>query len=108
MMKTMHGNAWADGIRNVLVSPEVRALLPDVLIDYLWKLALCENWRGLAEQRFVLEAGELGGRDVQDILHAGGQRTAADTRRVYGVEPVDCTLLVLRAGSGHRMTLCAN
>lgn len=88
------------------VSPDIKAILPDVLIEYLWKLVLSENWREYEEQLFILKAGELSGRNIQDIYHICNYGSSIDTRRVYGVEPVNCKLQILNSQDGYQMQLC--
>lgn len=41
------------------VSPEVKATLPNVLIDFLWNIVLCEKWKTHENQTLILEVGEL-------------------------------------------------
>lgn len=84
---------------NILVSPDVKVLLPDVLIDYLWKLALSDQYLEYAVQTFTLSPGELSGQSTQDIFHL-------DTlRRVFGVEPVSCKLRVVNSEDQYQMIL---
>jgi hypothetical protein len=96
----------ADG--NLLASSEIKAILPDVLIEYLWKLVLNEKWYAYEKQSFVLKTGELGGRDIQDIYHTCSNSNSTDTHRVYGAKPVDCVLQVLHSQGDYQMQLCAN
>ncbi len=77
-----------------LVAPDVRAALPGVLIDYLWQLALCENWKNYEHQLFILQIGELSGRGIQEIYHSCICGNPMEGHRVYGVAPVNCTLQV--------------
>lgn len=88
------------------VSPDIKAILPDVLIEYLWKLALSESWKEYEEQLFILKTGELSGQNIQDICHVCNYGDSMDTRRVYGVEPVNCTLQILNFQNGYQMQLC--
>ena len=89
------------------VSPNIKAILPDVLIEYLWKLVLSENWKECEEQLFILKAGELSGRNIQDIYHVCNYGSPSiDTRRVYGVEPVNCKLQILNFQNVYQMQLC--
>ncbi len=90
------------------VSPDIKAILPDVLIEYLWKLALSESWREYEEQLFILKTGELSGRNIQDIYHVCNYGDSMDTHRVYGVEPVNCKLQVLNSQNGYQMQLCGS
>lgn len=105
MARTKKSNAL--DYKNIFsVSPEVEALLPDALIDYLWKRALCEEWQNHEKQLFLLQSGELGGRKMQDIYHTCYCGNSMDTRRVYGVEPVNCTLQVFNSQNRYQMSLC--
>lgn len=84
---------------NTSVSSNVRVLLSEALINYLWKLALSDENRQNTGQTFILEPAKLGGREVQDIFHSD------DCRRVFGVEPVRCKLRILNSNGGYQMTL---
>lgn len=94
-------------VRRASVSPEVEALVPHVLIDYLWSLALDEAWARCEKQLFILQAGELGGRAVQDIAHVYDFAVPAEMHRVFGMEPLDEMLVVVRIADGHEMILYA-
>ena len=84
---------------NTSVSSGVSALLPDVLIEYLWKLALSgENWKCL-DQTFLLNHCEMGGRHAQEICRL------YETQRIFGVEPVHCKLHVLSSKNSRKMIL---
>ena len=108
MTRTMSKNPPVCNNDNLLVSPDIETILPEVLIEYLWKLVLCENWQNYERQIFILETGELSGRKIQNIYHIGDYDNSTDTRRVYGVEPVNCKLQVLNSPDGYQMKLCAN
>ena len=58
-------------IPNISAAPEVKAPLPDVLIDWLCKLAVSDGDRKKPVQTFILTCGELSGKSVQDIRYAG-------------------------------------
>lgn len=83
----------------LLVSPDVNALIPDVMIDYLWKLALSEEYQEYEEQTFLLKPAELGREMIQVISHEN------DCRRVFGVEPVECELCVFHEMNCYQMAL---
>ena len=81
------------------VSPEVKALLPDVLIEYLSSLALADEFKAHAVQIFALSPAELGGRQIQHVFHA-------DTlKRIFGFQPLSCTLCVLNDVGSYQMVL---
>ena len=84
---------------NTVVSPEVNAILPDVLIEYLWGLALADEYRKCVIQTFTLAQGELGGRGIQNIFHLD------ETRRVFGIDPVSCELYVINSDKNYQMIL---
>lgn len=86
---------------NVTVSPTLKNMIPAVLIDYLWELAMCENCE---KQVFTLEAAELGGRDVQDIYQRPTS-SRADYHRVFGFEPVNCQVEVMHDTDSYSMQL---
>lgn len=96
-------SAGAAAVR--FVAPDVKAALPNVLIDYLWQLALCENWENYEHQLFILQIGELSGRGIQDIYHSCNCGNPMEGHRVYGVAPVNCTLQVLHCGSRYEMRM---
>ena len=86
-------------MNEVSVSPEVRAKLPDMLVEYLWRLALDAKYRECPVQTFVLEPVTLSGQEIQNISHLD------EERRVFGLAPVTCKLCVLSSGNGYRMML---
>lgn len=90
---------------NLSVSPGIKALLPDVLIDYLSKLVICEDRKNDERQLIILEAGELSGRSVQNIYHVCNEQGPIKARRVFGVAPVNCKLQVLYAHTHYQMEL---
>ena len=106
-MRMMNKNVSVSNNISVSVSRDIKALLPDVLIEYLWKLVLCRDLQNREQQTFVLKTGELGGQRIQDIRHVCDNGNLIDTRRVYGVEPVNCSLQVYPSQEGYRMKLCA-
>ena len=104
----MNSNVSVSGDGNFMASPEIEAILSDVLIEYLWKLVLNGKWNNCEEHSFMLQPGKLSGREVQDIYHTCGNSSSQDIRRVYGVMPVNCMVQVLHFGSDYQMQLCAN
>lgn len=90
------------------VSSGVKRILPKALIDYLWKLAVCENRQAYESQSFILEPRKLGGRNVQDIFHICDFDRSKEYRRVFGIEPVDCKLQVLNLQGNYQMLLSEN
>lgn len=107
-MRTTSKNISAHGNGNLSVSPDIKAILPEVLIEYLWKLVLREGWQDYEKQLFTLEAGELSGRNIQDIYHICDYSNLIDKHRVYGVEPINCKLQVLNSKGSYQMRLCEN
>lgn len=87
------------------VAPDVKTFLPNVLIDYLWQLALCENWKFYEQQLFILQIGELSGCGIQDIYHSRSCGNPMEGHRVYGVAPVNCTLQVLYSDGRYEMRM---
>jgi len=108
MTRTTNKNVAVQKGGHLLASSQARALLPDVLIEYLWKHVLNEGWCAFKEQFFVLKPGKLGGRGIQEIYHVCGNDGSTDVRRVYGVEPVECMLQVLHSQGDYQMQLCAS
>ena len=109
MMKTAKMNRDTPACAHVelLVSPDTEIILPDILIEYLWKLALSEDWKNSEQQMFVLETMKLGRGMIQSICHTCNHDNLLDTRRVYGIEPVTCRLQVTNSPKGYQMRLCA-
>ncbi|MFT4004712.1 MAG: hypothetical protein QM683_03305 [Lacrimispora sp.] len=108
MTRTTSKNPPVCGNDNLSVSTGIRAILPDIMVNYLWELALCGDWQKYEKQSFVLEAGELSGRGIQDIYHVCDGTNSMDKRRVYGVEPVNCRLQVVNSQGSYQMQLCVN
>lgn len=103
----MSKNVTAYAKDSLSVSPDIRAILPDIMIDYLWELALNSNWRRYESQTFELEAGELSGHVIQkNVYHTGYGSNPMDKRRVYGVDPVNCILQVVNSHGNYQMQLC--
>lgn len=88
------------------VSPGVKAVVPAVLIEYLWDLAAARSRHNGQTQWFTLQTGMLGGRKLQQIHHLAQKNGAVETHRVFGTEPVDCVLQVLSVQDGYEMRLC--
>lgn len=105
MTRSKSKNPPVYGNDNLSVSADIKAILPDIMVDYLWKLALCEDWRNYEKQSFVLEAGKLSGRGIQNIYHVCDDGNSMDKRRVYGVEPVNCKLQVVSSQGNYQMKL---
>ena len=95
--------AGTDG--NLSVSHETAIQLPAIIVNYLWELALSEDYQMYEKQTFLLEAVELGGRSLQDIYHFGDQGNAVDKRRVFGFEPVTCDLQIINDHGRYQMQL---
>ena len=108
MTRTMNRNVPVSTNRDLMVSPEIKAILPDVLIEYLWQLVLNGKWTTSEKQSFMLQPGKLSGRDIQEIYHTCGNRNSQDVRRVYGVNSMNCVLQVLHSGDDYQMQLCEN
>ena len=85
--------------KKVLESQGVRALLPNVLIEYLWKLVFSGKYCKCRIQTFTLSPGKLGGKGIQEIFHLD------EIRRVFGFEPVSCKLRVFGCGDDYKMVL---
>ncbi len=75
-----------------IVAPEIKAMLPQVLIDYLWGLIQADSDKESKEQTFTLVPGSLGGREIQDILHTCGNSSA--WHRVFGIVPLRCEIQI--------------
>jgi len=108
MTRTTNDYMSVQANENLMASPEIKAILPGVLIEYLWKLVLNGKWNAYEKQSFMLQSGKLSGCDIQDIYHTCDNGDSPDIRRVYGVIPVDCVLQVVHFGSDYQMQLCAN
>gem|GEM_PF-2379768 len=92
-------------IKNLSVAADVKAIIPDVIIKYIWEFALDIDWRNDKRQSFVLETGTLGGRNIQEIYHFNDNGDLIDNRRVYvyGVEPVNCEIEIIDSESFYYM-----
>ncbi len=87
------------------VSPDVRVTLPETLIEYIWGLALSDDWKYCDRQSVILRAVELNGRKIQDIYHVCDYDNTTDKRRVYGVEPISCKVEILNSHGRYQMQL---
>lgn len=76
------------------VSTEVKAILPAVLIEYLWALALCKEYEHSTMQLFQLECGILNYGEIQEVYHTCEANSSVEKHRIYGVTPVNCNLQV--------------
>ena len=99
-------NLPAQDNHSISVSTDIQAVLPDIMVKYLLELALREDRQTVEKQLFVLEAGELSGRSVQDIYHFCDNGNLSDRRRVYGIEPVNCKIQVIKSQNLCQMQLC--
>ena len=105
IMKKMNKKS-ADGIHYCLsVASDIKNVLSNVLIDYLWQLVLCEDWKNYEQQLFILQVEELSGRGVQDIYHVLDCGNPMEGYRVYGAEPVNCTIQVTQSNGFYDMKL---
>ncbi len=93
---------------NLIVSSNVKKILPDAMIEYLWKLVLHKEWRTSESQSFVLEVGKLSGQNVQDIFHVYNFDSSIEKHRVFGLEPVNCKLQIWKSQNGYQMSLSEN
>ena len=106
-MATMTTSQWpAPDSGNLSVQPEIQDLLPDALIEHLWKLALDKEWRSRDTQSFVLKSRSFCGRDIQDIFHIGDNDHSMVRSRVFGAKTVDCTLRIHNSQGNYQMRLC--
>lgn len=83
----------------ITVSPEVKALLPGVLIDWLCGVVNTDALAQSPAQTITLSQGLLGGQTVQDIHYANTEK------RVFGFPPVTCTLRLIRRNHHYLMAL---
>lgn len=79
-------------ITNISVSPEVEAVLPEVMIDWLCKLATFGEDRQNATQT-------LGNYSIQNIRYAN------KLRRLFGFPPVACNLQVRHFNNEYQMVM---
>jgi len=84
---------------NILIALDVKALLPEVLIDYICNLVWADGKMYDSEQAIELIPDMLSGRSIQSIFH-GGKR-----HRVFGFEPVNCKLHVIKSHNQYQMLL---
>lgn len=76
------------------------ALLPKVLLEYIWKLVAESD---VAKQIFVLTKKHTGCGDLQDILIRREQ--CSSWRSVFGYAPLNATIEVTRQGGDYAMAL---
>lgn len=81
MTKTISKTPPVCGNDNLSVSPDIRATMPDIMVNYLCELTLGSDWQKYEKQPFIQEAGELSGRGIQDIYHVGDDSNLMDKRR---------------------------
>jgi len=91
---------------NIVMAPEIKAIMPDVLIKYLIELILSESWQKCSKQLLILETEELNGHDIQNIYHIGVEANLRDTRKIFGVKPINCMLEILNSHGNYQMQLC--
>jgi len=106
MTRMISKNVHADAKDSLSVSPDIRAILPDIMIEYLWGLAFANNWQKCDSQIFELKVGKLGGRNIQNVYHSGYGNNSLERRQVYGVEPSNCVLQVINSQGCYQMQLC--
>ncbi len=87
------------------VSSDIKAILPEALIEYLWSIALCGDWQKYDRQSVILKAAKLNGRHIQDIYHVCDHDNTTDRRRIYGIEPVNCNVQILNSNGKYQMQL---
>ena len=75
------------------VDPQIKKMLPDVFIDYLWQLTLSERESDVPTQKFELMPIDIGGQSVQQIVHAPCAQHQY-VHRVFGVSPINGQLEV--------------
>lgn len=84
---------------NISVAPEVKATLPDVLIDWLCKLAASEKDQQNPVEAFTLTLEKLGDYNIQNI------RYADKLRRLFGFPPVNCSLKVRHCNNQYQIVM---
>lgn len=84
-------------------TPACRQLLPQALIDYLWRLAGPDD-EGV--HSFTLSAKYTGGSQVQEILHL--HNNFSSWRRVFGYPPVNAVVQVRVDGRRAVMSLAGD
>ena len=106
MPKTKSKNLTANENCNISVSTDIKTVVPDIMVKYLCELALCANLQNNESRLFVLKAGELSGRSIQNIYHFCGNGCLLDRRRVYGTVPVNCNLQITNSQDTYQIQLC--
>ena len=91
---------------NISVSTDILIIMPNIMVKYLWELALCKDWKNNENQLFILKARELSGRSVQDIYHFCDNGNLIDRCQVYGIKPVNSKLQVFNLQNIYQMLLC--
>lgn len=83
-----------------ITSPDCMKLLPKVLIDYLWKLAINNETE---TQVFTLKTKVLGDSGIQEIYHSWD--VYSSKQQVFGFDPVETVIEVNINKSTSIMTL---
>ena len=74
-------------------SHDVASAMPQALIEYLWNLAGADD---RAEgHAFFLTKGQLGGRELQEILHVA-EGGCEQLHKVFGFSPVEAVVQIGR------------
>ena len=81
------------------VSPEVKSILPDVLIEYLYSL-ICFEKTNLGETHlFELTPRDINGNIAQNILHRNALHL------VFGFMPVEAKIMVRKTAHLFQMQI---
>ena len=84
---------------NIMIAPEIKTILPQVLIDYLCNLLPSNENGSHSEQIFELCPDKLNGQRIQNIFYCDNRR------RVFGFSPVSCKLRVINSADQYQMML---
>jgi hypothetical protein len=85
---------------------EIAALLPSVVIEYLWKLSLSGS--PAQAQFFTLTPHRLGGQSLQHIEHIAVLPYHKANYRVFGFTPCNARITIQREENGLVMSLMSS
>ena len=81
------------------VSPEVKSVLPDVLIEYLYSLICVEKTKPEEMYLFELTPRDINGNIAQNILHRNALRL------VFGFIPVEVKISIRKVANLYQMQI---
>lgn len=84
------------------IEPELRVLLPQKVIDFLWKITLSDEHKDADQQTFILVPGRESG-DVQWIAHSYYRPNMRKWYHFPLTKPLQCSIAVNYDNTGYSM-----